>query len=146
MRVELYSPERMYGFAELGDERVFFHLESFMAGVWPGIEEPPAPIVGEEVSVEYTPNPPGTDPNRAPRARGVERVHPPKFLRGVVESFNGEKGWGFARGSDGVSYFLHRSEVLEGRLPLRGQEVTFYAGFKKGRPRACYVLVGKLIG
>jgi cold shock CspA family protein len=145
MRVELYSPERMYGFVEAGDERVFFHLESFVAGSWPTVEHPPPPIIGEEVQVEYDPNP-GDSADRAPRARRVTRVEPPIAITGVVETFNPNKGWGFARGADGESYYLHRSEVEDGRLPLPNQEVTFYRGRKRGRPRAVYVRVGRLAG
>lgn len=143
MRVALYSPDRMYGFAEGEGQRVFFHVESFVFGQWQGVDQPPPPIIGEEVMVEHGE---ATHPDKAPRATKVERVNPPLFLRGVVESFNPDKGWGFAKGSDGDSYFLHRSEVLENKIPLPGQEVSFYRGFKKGRPRACYVRCGKLQG
>ncbi len=141
MRVALYSPDRMYGFAEGEGQRVFFHVESFVYGKWQSVEQPPPPIIGEEVLVEFGEK---TDPDKAPRATSVERTSPPLFLRGVVESFNVVKGWGFAKGTDGDSYFLHRSEVMEGKVPLPGQEVTFYRGYKKGRPRACYVKCGKV--
>jgi len=135
----------MYGFAKMGTERVFFHLESFVAGTWPAGGDPLPPIVGEVVMVEYASAEPGAD--RAPRASLVERIKEPLEVIGVVESFNDLKGWGWVRGDgDHESCYLHRSEVQDGRLPLAGQEVWFYKGHKNGRPRACYVRVGKLRG
>jgi len=136
----MYSPDRMYGFVESGRERVFFHLEAFMVGSW---TPAPPPIVGEEVRVDYAPN---EGSEKAPRARLVARIHEPVFVTGVVETFNPDKGWGFAKGEDGESYYLHRSEVEGGRLPLPGQQVRFFRGAKKGRPRACYVRVGRVLG
>ena len=139
MRVELYSPDRMYGFAEFGQDRVFFHLEAFHA------EGGPPPIIGEEVEVELGPDV-ETGADKAPRALRVRRVVVPVRIEGVVESFNPEKGWGFVKGVDGVSYYLHRSEVEDGRLPLPNQQATFFKGFKRDRPRACYVQVGRIDG
>lgn len=117
----------MFGFfqAEEGVE-IFFHLSCFDHGSW---DTPP--IVGEEVSAEY-------DLERK-KAKKVRRTTPPKKLEGVVESFDQKNGWGFLRGDDRVSYYLHRSEVLGGTVPVRGDRAAFYAGHKKGRPRACYV-------
>jgi len=143
MRVALYAPDRFYGFCEGEDKRVFFHLEAFITGRWPGLQESPPPILGEEVSVEYDPDA-GSKNGKAPRAKRVERIHPPLQIKGIVESFYPDTGWGFARGEDGASYYLHRSEVLNGRLPLPGQEVWFFGGSKKGRPRSCHVRVGKV--
>lgn len=144
MRVALYAPDRLYGFCEGGEgERVFFHLEAFITGRWPGLQESPPPILGEEVQVEYDPEK-GSTNGKAPRAKRVLRISHPIYLKGTVDSFSSDTGWGFAKGQDGVSYYLHRSEVLNGRLPLPGQEVSFYGGFKKGRPRACHVRVGKV--
>lgn len=137
----MYTPSKLYGFAKNDSSggEVFFHLETF----WPGrVEEgrePPPPVQGEEVSVEYDPQ--SGQENRPPRARRVERLHPPVLVEGVVERFEEKDGWGFIRGDDGVSYHLHRSEVLDGRLPLASSRVSFYAGARKGRPRACYVTV-----
>jgi cold shock CspA family protein len=139
MRVEMYSPGKLYGFCEAPDQRVFFHQEAFQAGRWPDELGPP-PILGEEVDVEYPSSEPGSD--RAPRASSVVRVTAPCKIVGVVETFHEENGWGFARGDDGESYYLHRSEVEDGRLPLAGMRVFFYRGFKNGRPRACFVRVG----
>lgn len=138
----MYNPSKLYGFAKsdaTGGE-VFFHLETF----WPGEPDaegqpPPPPVQGEEVSVDYDPDA-GTG-DRPPRAHRVERVEPPVQLQGAVERFDEKAGWGFVRGDDGTSYHLHRSEVLDGRLPLVPSRVAFYAGARKGRPRACYVKV-----
>lgn len=145
MRVELYSPERMYGFAENGPERVFFHLGAFVAGEWPTVAEPPGPIIGEEVKVEYDPED-VDEPDKAPRATVVARVAAPVNLLGVVDTFNADRGWGWVRGDDGHDYYLHRSEVEGGRLPMPGQEVMFFRGRKNGRLRACYVRVGRFRG
>lgn len=142
MRIEFYHPERLYGFAEEGETRVFFHLGTFAAGRWPGLPLAPPPILGEEVLVDFTPSP-GTD--RPPKAAAVNRVAAPVALRGVVESFNSKTGWGFIR-AGAESYYLHRSEVEGGRLPLPGQQVEFFCGQKRGRPRACHVRVGRLAG
>ena len=140
----MYSPDKMYGFAEGEEGRVFFHLEAFISGPWGGEDIAPPPIVGEVVEVDFTQDP--ENEGRAPRARLVERVAPPTQLKGMVETFNAEKGWGFIRSEDGSSYYLHRSEVEDRRLPVPGQQVSFVGGFKNGRPRACYVKVGRLDG
>jgi cold shock CspA family protein len=139
MRVTMYNPTRLYGFAKAGQggAEVFFHLESFQPGV--GQDAPP-PILGEEVLVECAPNAPRHD-DKPPRAQRVTRTVEPTLLTGTVESFNDQKQWGFVMGSDNVSYHLHRSEVLAGRLPIEGARVSFYGGARKGRPRACYVKV-----
>lgn len=139
MQVVLYAPDKMYGFAEGEGRKVFFHVECFVFGKWPNIEQPPPPLLGERVEVEHDEE---TRAGKAPRASRVVRLEQPLFLSGVVESFNTEKGWGFAKGSDGDSYFLHRSEITDNKIPLPGQTLTFYRGFKNGRPRACYVRCG----
>lgn len=137
MVVEKFNPDRMYGFAVGTGRRVFFHVDVFDRGQWPGIEVPPPPIVGEPV---YVTMPTGDTPEgREPRALRVTRVSRPLELRGVVEAFDVGKGWGFAAGEDGRSYYLHRSEVEEGRIPIKGRSCTFIAGYKRDRPRACYV-------
>lgn len=136
MQIVLYAPDKMYGFAEGEGHKVFFHVECFVFGRWSTLDQPPPPILGEEVVVEHE----GVgDTGKAPRASLVTRVNHPLLLRGEVDTFNAEKGWGFAKGCDGDSYFLHRSEVVDNKIPLPGQPVTFYRGFKNGRPRACYV-------
>ena len=146
MQVVMYTPAKMYGFCNLSDEdpaeKVFFHAGVFEAGQWPGLEErPPPPLTGEEVLVEVQAGP---HADKSPRAIRVVRLHEPKPLTGIVDTFNPDSGWGFVQASDGQSYYLHRSEVEEGRLPLVGQAVSFYAGSKRGRPRACYVRLGRV--
>jgi len=135
LRVKKYFPDRLYGFLrdDLGDE-VFFHVGVFDPAGW---DQPP-PIAGEWVEAEVGER---ESASKAPRAKSVKRLEKPQILSGVVESFNQDRGWGFAKGSDGTSYYLHRSEVVEGKLPMKEMGVTFYAGFKKDRPRACYVTV-----
>lgn len=138
----MYSSSKLYGFCETGAVRVFFHLQVFRPGHWPNLggELGPPPISGEAVDVEYGKS--GTDASRAPRASEVVRVDPPLQVGGIVESFHTDNGWGFTRGDDGESYYLHRSEVEDGRLPLAGMRVLFFCGSKNGRPRACFVQVG----
>jgi cold shock CspA family protein len=146
MRVVLYTHVRMYGFCKSPQgERAFFHLGAFAGGHWPGVEHSPPPLIGEEVRV-FLSSEPLPDPDKAPKATLVERISAPVPMQGTVESFQPQNGWGFAKGDDGISYYLHRSEVLDGRLPLPGQRVFFFAGQKQGRPRACCVQVGETQG
>jgi cold shock CspA family protein len=151
MRVLKYIPDRMYGF--LGDasgSEVFFHLRVFhpqfgwtrsvhcaTCHVSPcdWSEFPPPPILGEKVSVDLDVTAP------KPRALVVHRIETPVAVLGLVDTFDPLRGYGFVRGKDGITYHLHRSEVTEGRLPLPGQEVMFYAGVRKDRPRACHVRI-----
>lgn len=84
-------------------------------------------------------NPPQS--GRAPRAVRVERVLAPVTLEGVVDMFDAHRGFGFVLGEDGVSYHLHTSEILDNRLPVKGQTVLFFGGLRQGRPRACHVKV-----
>lgn len=155
MRVQKYIPERLYGFTigEDGQE-VFFHLGSFDPGtplerplqchsckvgecIWTRM--PPPPVLGELVLVEVDLG--AGDENKAPRASRVTRVDSPLVVQGEVDTFDALRGYGFVNGTDGVVYHLHKSEVLEGSLPLVGQPVVFYAGLRQGRPRACHVKV-----
>lgn len=135
MRVDKYLPQKLYGFlADDTGAQVFFHLGVFQS---PFREDPfPPPILGEPVTVEVLPN---AQADKAPKAKQVVRTMPAQHLEGTVDTFDHRTGYGFANGEDGVSYYLHASEVLYGRLPMRGQRVRFYAGFKAGRPRACHV-------
>lgn len=135
MRVHLYLPAKLYGFCQ-GDDgvMVFFHAKSFSPGIH--LEIQPPPIIGEFVDVTYEPDAQG---GRAPQAVSVLRTSPPVVLEGVVESFDANQGWGFLQGSDMVSYFLHRCEILGKRIPFVADKVRFHAGWKNGRPRACYV-------
>lgn len=137
MTIEKYNPSAMYGFASGGEHRVFFHLDVFDRGRWDGIDMPPPPIVGEEVLVEFSDK--DAPEGKEPRARKVTRVIRPLRIKGIVDTFDVRKGWGFAIGEDGRSYFLHRSEVKDHLIPIKGTSCVFTAGFKKGRPRACYV-------
>jgi len=98
------------------------------------------PIVGEEVDVVVGTDPPDT-PQKEPKASRVVRVHTPKLVTGMVDTFDSHRGYGFASGDDGLSYHLHRSEVRGGLIPLEGQVVLFFAGERQKRPRACHVTI-----
>lgn len=153
MRVIKYIPTKLYGFCR-GDSgfEVFFHLAVFQPGgevvavkcrncTGPprcsvGTEGPP-PILGEPVEVQAQQG----DGSRAPRATSVARVITPRMITGIVESFDSQRRYGFIRGSDEISYHLHESEVLDGRLPLAGRQVVFFPGIREGRPRACHIRV-----
>ena len=148
-----YIPERMFGFVqdESGGTEWYFHLGDFdPKGPWPGLGhgcsrrigftfnwECPPPILGESVDVQLSDTMRPTD--RAPRAKRVMRIAAPVMVRGQVESFDPQQGYGFVLGEDGVSYHLHRSEMLDGQFPKIGGVLVFFAGFRHGRPRACHV-------
>lgn len=149
MRVQKYLPNRLFGFAGVGDAQVFFHLGIFQ----PGREHPPRcskcegcswavtpppPVLGEEVDVTFEPTP-GT--TRAPSATRVVRVTPPVVTEGRVEVFDAQRGYGFIAGKDGQSHYLHASEVLEGKTPVIGTTVRFFVGTRQGKPRACHVRI-----
>lgn len=138
MRVVLYLPGKLYGFCQGDGGQVFFHSRFFQPGRFGGCQVVPPPIIGEWVDVTYDPD---TGGEKAPQASSVCRVKAPTQLEGVVDTFEQKRGWGFVVGEDGDSYYLHRSEVLGGSLPLPGDKVLFCAGWKKGRHRACYVRV-----
>lgn len=156
MRVAKYLPEKLYGFCQddSGTE-VFFHLAVFHPG--PDIvstrclqcqgpphcavsPQAPPPILGEWVEVAFDESP-SLQPGKAPRASRVNRIQSPQMLIGTVESFDPVRRYGFVRGSDDVSYHLHQSEIVDGRLPLAGNHITFFAGMRENRPRACHVRV-----
>jgi cold shock CspA family protein len=133
MRVDLYSMVNGYGFCNPVDDgvgsRVYFRVEDFVR-LAPG---EPLPISGEVVEV-----PEILAGGKSPRASSVRRTAAPTHLRGTVKSFDSTKGWGFIeRGPD--TFFLHRSDLIATFTPVIGTSVEFYAGSKKGRPRACYV-------
>lgn len=154
MKVHKYIPDRLFGFCVDGaGGQVFFHLASFHPGdaivkrcancpssgcSW--VDTPPPPILGEEVDVTLDESVP-TQEGRAPRAVRVERVAQPKALEGIVDMFDGHRGFGFVVGEDGVSYHLHTSEILDRKIPRKGQTVMFFPGTRQGRPRACHVKV-----
>lgn len=143
MRVAKYIPGRMYGFVAdpQGGQEVFFHLGTFDPGrPQSDSEVPPPPILGEEVTVTLPDV--VVDTGRAPRAIRVERLHVPVLLSGVVCDFNPYHGYGFVQGSgDGVTYHLHSSEMADGHIPMVGNTVTFFAGVRQERPRACHARV-----
>lgn len=128
---------------------MFFHLRVFRpSGQWsrPSVcencatvcqwsESEPPPILGEAVQVELD-----TKSDR-PRAAKVFRPEPPTPVSGEVETFDASRGYGFIRGEDERSYHLHRCEVTDGRMPLVGQKVMFFAGVRQGKPRACHVKI-----
>ena len=154
MRVHKYIPGRLFGFCVDGEgAQVFFHLATFHPGDakikrcrkcskgscnW--VDTPPPPILGEEVLVTLDQDEP-KQAGKAPRAARVERVEPPTILEGVVDMFDGHRGFGFVLGEDGVSYHLHTSEITDRRIPRKGQTVMFFSGRRQGRPRACHVKV-----
>lgn len=155
MRVTKYIPDRLYGF--IGDSngaQAFFHLEVFRPLlVWvtptrcercPHTEciwakTPPPPILGEPVEATVAPGDPTG--GKAPRAERVVRLDAPLAHAGTVDTFDAGRGYGFVRGDDSISYHLHKSEVIDGRVPLPGQKLMFYGGLRQGRPRACHVKV-----
>lgn len=128
MEIDLYSIAHGYGFCRHGDERVFFRVEDFSRP--PG---GPLPICGERVRVERV-----VRGERSPRAFSLTRITQPKRLVGRVKSFDPSKGWGFID-HDGDALFLHRSDLMVPFVPLIRARVTFYAGVRRGKPRACYV-------
>jgi len=128
--VSKYLSDRMYGFLLLGEETVFFYLDSFKFG---GFEEFPPPIAGEEVQVEVYPE---TD-KKHKRARKVIRSNRPVSCRGVIHKFNPNKGFGFIRGDCGECFF-HQSDVV-GFSPAISVEVSFFLGKKGANNRACFV-------
>ncbi len=148
MRVLKYVPARLYGFAGLDGQEVFFHLGTFQPGkpgktprctkcapcLW--VTTAPSPIVGEEVDVTYKPD---STTSKAPAAVKVIRILPPLALEGQVEVFDPHRGYGFIAASDGQSHYLHASEILDGRTPVVGERVRFFVGTRLGKPRACYV-------
>jgi cold shock CspA family protein len=153
MCVHKYIPNSLYGFAQDDIGQVFFHLGAFnpsnlsdtpaacklchKAGCTWG-ENPPPPVLGERVIVETDEAPQG---DQAPRAKKVSRVRMPQVVEGVIDAFDANRGFGFIKGSDGITYHLHRSEMVDGRLPQPGQQVMFYAGTRQGRPRACHTRI-----
>ena len=156
--VTKYIPDRLFGFATSDTgQQVFFHLGAFNPQFGPPeiprcekcpregctwASTPPAPILGEPVEVLLDDaHPQEPEEGHAPRAVRVTRLTKPLALTGMVETFDAQRGYGFVRGSDGISYHLHRSEIIESRIPLPDQTVMFYAGVRENRPRACHVRV-----
>ena len=151
MRVLKYIPGRMFGFlSETGGPQVFFHLRAFRPGnatkpsphLSPQLQDwlsnAPPPIIGEEVEVTLENDPDHPENTRASR---VDRVNPAVALAGKVETFDVTRGYGFIHGDDGRTYYLHRSEVVEGRIPIAKQRVMFYTAERKDKARACHIKI-----
>ena len=135
MYIEMFSLSNGYGFChskELG--KVFFRVENFKKLS----SEEPQPILGEVVKVLEV-----TKTLNKPKSFHVERVKPPKLEYGRVRSFDSSKGWGFAENQQGT-YFIHKSDFSEEFTPVIGTYISFYAGKKQNRKRACYILKGKV--
>ena len=138
MRIRKYLPDKMYGFASSKEGNVFFHLSVFKTPLEDMDITPPPPVVGEEIDVILE-CPLAED--ITPRASRVQRIQKMARLEGKVEFFNSKKGFGKITALSGEEYFLHRSEVKDGKLPLAGHSVLFFA-IKVGsqdKPRACHV-------
>lgn len=135
--VSKYIPKDLYGFLEDDNgQRVFFHLSEFnpMGG--------PPPIVGEPVEVEDIEEIEGKNSC----AHSVTRTIEVTSLIGKVTRFDHRAGYGFVL-VESVYYFLHRSEFLDGALPLVGAKVEFFALSKHVKsgpnkpPRACHARI-----
>lgn len=134
MTIKKYIPQQQYGFvSDAFGMEVFFHLSVFDDA---GHEV--LPLVGEEVIVEADLI---SQPMReqAQRAILVKRNQTPVYLAGEIQSYD-KRGYGYVLGDDAETYHLHKSELLDTREELSvGLRVSFYAGFRQGKPRACYV-------
>lgn len=132
--VSKYIPKDLYGFLEDDNgHRVFFHMSEFntMGG--------PPPIVGEPVEVERLEEIPGKNSCAYSVLRTIE-IAP---LIGTVTRFDHRAGYGFVL-VDKVYYFLHRSEFIDGALPVVGATVEFFAlliSAKDKPPRACHARI-----
>jgi len=132
-RVTMYATAKHYGFVEtVSGGQVFFLRADFNDAQIP-------PITGEQVEVVYDPERP-TSKGKHPRANAVLRQDRPEKISARVEFFNQDRGYGFASDGD-TSYYVHWSDVLDGRQPAPGQVIQFYPGERRGRPRAFYVEV-----
>jgi len=154
MRIYKYIPDGLYGFAldEIG--QVFFHLGVFDPGETPNryprctsCSQPgcnwgvaPPPVLGELVEVVVS-GFHGSGEAQAPRAERVRRITTPLRNEGTVDTFDATRGFGWVLDPDGNSYHLHRSEITDGRVPVLGQRVMFYAGTRMEKPRACHVRI-----
>lgn len=125
-KVAKYIPQSLYGFLDGNGQSLFFHLSSFK----PYHAETVPPIAGETVDVTLTPE---------GKVKEIHRTGLPLPLEGVVVTFDQKMGFGFLRSEDNLLFFLHRSEIVDGRLPRPQQRVRFYSGSRDGKLRACYV-------
>lgn len=130
MFVEMFSISNGYGFCyskEYG--RVFFRVEDFHKLQ---VNEP-QPILGEKVLVSQI-----KEVGKNPKSFHVQRKNPPLLETGKVQSFDSQKGWGFADGYTG-KYFIHKSDFIDPFIPIIGGYVSYYIGSKNGKKRACYI-------
>ena len=132
MKVSKYVPSGLYGFLSDDSQKdVFFHLSAFDPGAYVG-DAPVPPIVGETLEVTTTDG----------KVVQCERLETPVGVRGEINWFSEEKGYGFITGDDNESYYLHKTEILDGRLPLKGRRVSFFVTKQERVPlRACYVSI-----
>jgi cold shock CspA family protein len=128
-KVSKYIPNRRFGFIEDAQgSSVFFHISTFDSK---GFEIPP--IAGEEIELLL-------DDSDLSRAASVLRVNDPQKIRGVIDTINQSKGYGFIKGEDDQTYYLHKSELLPEIGALQTTDrVEFYVGSSRGRPKACYI-------
>ena len=133
--ISLYVQAKHYGFAVHSGRSVYFQAGDFCR-LTPG---GPPPILGEEVEVEGLGTRSG---GNLPQARRVSRTVCPSLLLGRVQSFDPDKGWGFANLAESEQIlFFHASDLLEPWVPSVGAQIKFYSGHKPGhnRARACWV-------
>ena len=66
-----------------------------------------------------------------------------KPLKGVVQWFSDERGYGFIEGEDKLIYFVHWKDIkMSGHRTLqKGQAVTFFTKQVDDKIRACCVKV-----
>lgn len=140
MRVQKFIVGKLYGFCEDSDGHVvYFHLETFRSH--PDEKSFTFPIPGEPVDVELFDQETLDQNSRVkPRARKVWRKTKPEILTGRVTQYDRQRGFGFIQ-CDDQKYFLHKTEVLDGKMPLLDDRVSFCAGEVKGRSRACVVRI-----
>lgn len=129
--IQMYTPKGLYGFLSNPDGKdIYFHLSVFDPGSYVG-DSPVPPIIGELVDTFIEDG----------RVIQCCRVETPILREGVVQWFDSDKGYGFID-FGGEQVFLHRSEVLHGRLPLKGRRVSFYiTGIGESPLRACHISV-----
>jgi cold shock CspA family protein len=58
------------------------------------------------------------------------------YMTGEIVFYLALDGYGFAKGEDGIDYFVHRSEVQGPRKPKAGDAITFEPGTRRGKPQA----------
>lgn len=157
MIIYKYIPDRLYGFAQMLDskQQVFFHLGVFDPGLqWETLPDcktcvqtsctwathAPPPVTGEHVQVT-TDLEQVVQGNVVPRATKVVRMAIQKPLKGTVKSFDNQRGYGFVVDSENVVHYIHKSEIVDHRIPFPAQTVMFFAGFRDSKSRACHVKV-----